>query len=79
MDRETAIRLDGYLAGIRASLDGTAHFMKGALSADEFKGLIVHIGEAMGGTVALSTSLYEAFPDIIPPGLVGGSPPPSVA
>ncbi len=79
MDRDTAMRLDGYLAAIRASLDGTAHFMKGTLQPDEFKALVVFIGEAMGGTVELSNRLYQAYPDITPPELVSGSSSPASA
>jgi hypothetical protein len=66
MKRDVALRLDGLLIGIRNSLGYVATYMEKNLSDEEFKKYVSFIGESMGGTVKLSTRLYEEFPDIVP-------------
>ena len=66
MEKDTAIRLDGMLMGVRGNLDGIAHYMKTSLSEDEYSDLVRAIGQSMSALVDLSMSLYSSFPDIIP-------------
>jgi hypothetical protein len=66
VDRDTAIRLDGMLMNVRASLDGIAHFMKSNLSDDEYSGLVTCIGRAMSATIDVSSHLHAQFPNIVP-------------
>ena len=49
--------------------------METNVSAEEFKKYVAFIGESMGGTVKLSTRLYEEFPDIVPNELKGDPKP----
>lgn len=66
MKKETAIRVDGMLFGIRANLDFVAFFLKSNISADEYREEVRFIGQAMASLVDMSNSLYMKFPDIVP-------------
>jgi hypothetical protein len=66
MDRDIALRIDGMLIGIRATLDGVAHYVKNNCTEKEFKAIVRLIGSSMGGTIDISNSLYKEHPDIVP-------------
>jgi hypothetical protein len=66
MDRHVAIRPDGMLLGVRADLDGIAHYMKNNLSPEEFSDAVRSIGKSMGALIDISSSLHSKFPDIVP-------------
>jgi hypothetical protein len=40
--------------------------MKNNLSAQEYKALVISIGESMGALINISQALYVDFPDILP-------------
>jgi len=66
MKRDVALRIDGLLIGVRESLGYVVTYMETNVSAEEFKKYAQFIGESRGGTVKLSTRLYDEFPDIVP-------------
>ena len=66
MDRDVAIRIDGMLGGVLASMNGIAHYMKNNLSEEEYKSFIGMIGATMGEAIEFSSRLHKMFPDIIP-------------
>jgi hypothetical protein len=70
VDRDAAIRLDGMLMNVRASLDGITHFMKSNLSDDEYSSLVTCIGHAMSATIDVSSHLHAKFPNIVPKDLL---------
>ena len=74
MHRDVAIRLDGYLGGVRASLNAAAQVPKDNVPPDEYRGFAIHIAEAMGDTIDLSNKLFAMFPDIVPPELMSDVP-----
>ena len=66
MERDVAIRIDGMLSGVVASMNGIAHDMKNNLSEEEYKSLIGMVGATMGEAVEFSSLLHKMFPDIVP-------------
>ena len=66
MDRDVALRIDGMLNGIRASLDGVAHYVKNNCTEKEFKAIVRLIGSSMGETIDISNFLCKEHPDIVP-------------
>jgi hypothetical protein len=75
MERDVALRIDGFLWAVRASLDSVAGYMKRNLSEAEYNKYIYLIGTSMAKTVQISNDLHRAFPDIVPEEFRGGSPP----
>jgi len=66
VDRDFAIRLEGFLLGARAHLDCITFFMKGNLPPDDFKRHAVRVGEAMDALIEISNELYLLYPDTVP-------------
>ena len=66
MERDVAIRIDGMLSGVLASMNGIAHHMKNNLSEEEYKSLIGMVGATMGEAIEFSSLLHKMFPDIVP-------------
>ena len=66
MERDVAIRIDGMLSGVLASMSGIAHYMKNNLSEEEYKSLVGMVGATMGEAVEFSSLLHKLFPDIVP-------------
>jgi len=66
MDRDVALRVDGMLNAIRASLDGVAHYVKNNCTKAESKRIIRQIGATMGETIEISNALHQEHPDIVP-------------
>lgn len=66
MERDVAIRIDGMLGGVLASMEGVARYMKNNLSEEEYKTLVGMVGATMGEAVEFSSLLHRMFPDIVP-------------
>ena len=66
MERDVAIRIDGMLSGVLASINGIAHYMTNNLSEEEYKSFIGMVGATMGEAIEFSSRLYKMFPDIVP-------------
>ena len=66
MERDVAIRIDGMLSGVFASMTGIVHYMRNNLFEEEYKSLIGMVGATMGEAVEFSSLLHKMFPDIVP-------------
>jgi hypothetical protein len=66
MDRDVALRIDGMLISIWGNLDGVAHYVKNNCTEAGSKRIVRRIGAAMGGTIDISSALYQEHPDIVP-------------
>ena len=66
MERDVAIRIDGMLSGVLASMNGIAHYMRNNLSEEEYKSLVGMVGAMMGEVIEFSSLLHKTFPDIVP-------------
>ena len=66
MERDVAIRIDGMLNSVLASMNGIAHYMKNNLSEEEYKFLVRMVRATMGEAVEFSSLLHKMFPDIVP-------------
>jgi hypothetical protein len=66
MDRDIALRIDGMLMEIRASLDGVACYAKNNCTEKEFRQIVRLIGSSMAETIEISNALYKEHPDIVP-------------
>jgi hypothetical protein len=58
--------MDGAVSGLTAQLDWLAHIAKAELSSEEYDEIVANIGAAMGALYAISSKLYDCFPDIVP-------------
>jgi hypothetical protein len=77
MERDVAVRIDGFLWAVRDNLASVAAYMKRNLSEVEFKKYINLIGTSMAKTVEISNALHNAFPDIVSAEFQDGSPAPA--
>ena len=66
MERDVAIRIDGMLSGVLASMNGIAYYMKNNLSEGKYKSLVGMVGAMMGEVIEFSSLLRKTFPDIVP-------------
>jgi hypothetical protein len=66
MERDVAVRIDGFIWAVRDSLGSVANYIKRNLSEQESKKYISLLATSMTKTVQISNELYKAFPDIVP-------------
>lgn len=66
MNRDVALRIDGMLIAIRASLDGVAHYAKNNCREEESKAILRLIGSSMAETIDISNALHKEHPDLVP-------------
>lgn len=66
MERDTGLRLDGIVSGVRSQLDWLAHAAKVGLSDEEYHEVAEQIGIAMGALYEVSDRIYRQFPDVVP-------------
>jgi hypothetical protein len=66
MDRDVALRIDGYMIALGAVFSSAAEYLGNNVSNDEKAELIQIIGRGFGAVVELSNKLYAQHPDIVP-------------
>jgi hypothetical protein len=76
MERDVALRIDGFIWAVRDSLASITAYMKRNLSKKEYDKYISLIGTCLAKTVQISNGLYEIFPDIVPEEFRDDSPAP---
>ena len=66
MEREVAIRTDGMIINIGASMNCLLHFIRANMPNEQFMRYRRDVGQSMAALHEISRSLYSEFPDIVP-------------
>ncbi len=66
MDRDVALRLDGYMIALGAIFSSAAEYVRNNVPDKQKEELIQIIGRGFGSVVELSNELYAEYPDIVP-------------
>jgi len=66
MDRDVALRVDGYMIALGAVFSSVAQYVRNNVPEDQRHEYIQTIGKGFGAVVELSNKLYAEHPDIVP-------------
>ena len=66
MERDVAIRIDGMLIAVHATLDGIAHYMEGNLPEQDYAETVPSIGGATAELIDAPNYFHARFSDIAP-------------
>ncbi len=65
MDRDVALRIDGYMIALGAVFSSVAEYVRNNVPEDQQRDYIQTIGKGFGAVVELSNKLYAQHPDIV--------------
>ncbi len=71
IDRDTAIRIDGFVIGLQSSLASLRSYMKNHLSTDDYNSFRPHVMECVVQLLSISNEFYKLYPDTTPKELQG--------
>ncbi len=66
MDRDVALRIDGYMTALGAVFSSAADYIRNNVPDDQRDEYIRLIGKGLGAVVELSNTLYTEHSDIYP-------------
>lgn len=66
MDRDVALRIDGYMIAIGAAYASASEYIRNNVPDAERSEWIQLIGKGLGTVFELSNKLYQEHPDIVP-------------
>jgi hypothetical protein len=66
MDRDVALRIDGYMIALGAVFSSVAEYVRNNVPEHQQAEYIQTIGKGFGAVVELSNKLYAEHPDIVP-------------
>ena len=66
MDRDVALRIDGYMIAVGAIFSSAAEYIRNNAPENQQSEYIQILGKGFGAAVDLSNKLYAEHPDIVP-------------